>query len=100
MLNNISIKQWNSLYEEADKLAKSEHAKKFKSKSNHNNILKVQQIQIGDILAIKFYTDLDDEQREFRKSFRRETLAFDNDFAADRCIISNMSRNTIFGVNG
>ena len=29
-------------------------------------------IGIPDILAIKLYTDLDAEQREFRKSFMRE----------------------------
>ena len=39
-------------------------------------------IQVPDLLAIKFYTDLDDEQYEFRKSFRKE-----NDNEADKDII-------------
>ena len=38
----------------------------------HNNIMKIQTIDIPDILAIKFYTDLDDAQYSFRTSFRKE----------------------------
>ena len=71
MSNHIEITQWNALYEEAKKLMTSDFAKKYIAIKNHNNDLRVQPIGIGDILAIKFYTDFDELQRTFRKSFRK-----------------------------
>eukprot|EP01083_Nonionella_stella_P198056 727535_1 len=55
----------------ASLLANSDEAKACVSTNNHNNIFKEQPIQIADILAIKFYTQMDEQQRAFRKSFRK-----------------------------
>eukprot|EP01084_Bolivina_argentea_P224230 379221_1 len=67
MLNHVTIHEWNSTYEDAKELMKSNQAKKLESK-------KEQRIQIGDMLAIKFYTDLDQAQRAFRQSFRKADI--------------------------
>ena len=71
MSNHIEITEWDALYEEAKELMATKSAKKHIARKHYNNDLRVQPIGIGDILAIKFYTDFDDLQRTFRKSFRK-----------------------------
>eukprot|EP01084_Bolivina_argentea_P052155 95823_1 len=73
MLTHIDIDQWNSIYEAATYLLRVNEARNHVeiSVNNHNNVLKEQYIQFGDILSIKFYTDLDEAQRKFRQSFRK-----------------------------
>ena len=72
MLKHIQIETWKEKYEDSQKLMNSNLAKKLISKKHFYITLRKQHIQIGDILAIKFYTDLDDEQQEFRRSFRKQ----------------------------
>ena len=76
MLNHIRLREWDTLFKESS-LQRSDYAKTLVSHNDYRNALKEQRIQIGDILAIKFYTDLDDKQYEFRKSF--EVNQYDTD---------------------
>ena len=78
MLSHIKVKEWDNIYEESIRLLNTYHAATFISREDHNNILTVQPMQIGDILAIKFYTDLTDQQKSFRQSFL-STSATDTD---------------------
>eukprot|EP01084_Bolivina_argentea_P064235 117192_1 len=71
MMDIITINEWNAIYEACAQLLMSEYAKRIIARNNHTNLLKIQPIQIGDVLAIKFYTDFDEEQYKFRKSFRK-----------------------------
>eukprot|EP01084_Bolivina_argentea_P295533 508820_1 len=68
---HITIDEWYDMYNEGERLIQHDNAKKCTAINNYNNILKIQQISIPDILAIKFYTDFDQQQHEFRKSFRK-----------------------------
>eukprot|EP01084_Bolivina_argentea_P128859 227692_1 len=77
--NHIDMDTWNQMYAAAKTKAETEKAKECIAKYNHNNMLKIQQIQIADILAIKLYTDLDELQHEFRQSFSRKHGETDTD---------------------
>eukprot|EP01084_Bolivina_argentea_P082068 148603_1 len=90
-MHQIDISVWDNIYHEAQNKLNQDEARQLIAKNNLYNISKIQKISIGNVMAIKLYTDLDIAQSYFRKSFRKQ-----HKYDTDKDIIKRHCDNYYF----